>query len=204
VVRLARLAAARGGTVVAADVEQDELLARDRGTTSAVARMLASGTDVVSTPETQPRRWFPDAQLTFMEMAREDDQKSRMTSTRSTRVSRVVKAPRERVYSALVHADALAKWRFPTGKDSDRTDTYTGRFVELVPNERVVEIDEFETDDPSLQGEMRMTISLKDVADGTEVVGLHEGIPRGVALADNELGWQSALSRLAALVEHRQ
>ncbi len=70
-----------------------------------------------------------------------------------------------------------------------------------VPNERVVEIDEFETDDPSLQGEMRMTISLEDVADGTEVVGLHDGIPPGVALADNELGWQSAFSRLAALVE---
>jgi Activator of Hsp90 ATPase homolog 1-like protein len=46
-----------------------------------------------------------------------------------------------------------------------------------------------------------MTISLEDVADGTAVVGLHEGIPPGIDLADNELGWQSALSRLAALVE---
>jgi uncharacterized protein YndB with AHSA1/START domain len=152
-----------------------------------------------------------------------------MTLRRSTRVSRVVKASRERVYSALVDADEVARWRFPTGmsivvdqfepreggqlrvsltyassgvgKTKDKTDTYTGRFVELVPNERVVEINEFETDDPALQGEMRMTISLEDVADGTEVVGLHEGIPPGVALADNELGWQSALSRLAALVE---
>jgi hypothetical protein len=44
------------------------------------------------------------------------------------------------------------------GKSKDRTDTYAGRFVELVPDERVVEIDEFETEDPSLQGEMRMTI----------------------------------------------
>lgn len=59
VVRLARLAATRGGTVAAADVEQDELLARNRGTTSAAARMLASGTDVVSAPETQPGRWSP-------------------------------------------------------------------------------------------------------------------------------------------------
>jgi hypothetical protein len=65
VARLARLAAARGGTVVAADVELDELLALDRGTTSAAARMLASGTDVVSTPETDSGRWFPYAQLTF-------------------------------------------------------------------------------------------------------------------------------------------
>ena len=72
VVRLARLAAARGGTVAAADVEHDELLARDPGTTSAAARMLAGGTDVLSTPETEPGRWFPYAQLTFTQMARED------------------------------------------------------------------------------------------------------------------------------------
>jgi hypothetical protein len=71
VVRLARLAAVRGGTVAAADVEQDELLARDRATTSAAARMLASGTDVVSMPETQPGRWFPYARLTFTRMSSE-------------------------------------------------------------------------------------------------------------------------------------
>ena len=72
VVRLARLAAARGGTVAAADVEHDELLARDPGTTSAAARMLAGGTDVLSTPETEPGRWFPYAQLTFTQMAHGD------------------------------------------------------------------------------------------------------------------------------------
>jgi hypothetical protein len=69
VVRLARLAAARGGTVAAADVEQDELLARDRGTTSAAARMLASGTEVVSSPVTDPERWFPYANLTFTRLS---------------------------------------------------------------------------------------------------------------------------------------
>jgi hypothetical protein len=69
VVRLARLAAAQGGTLAAADVEQDDLLARDRGTTSAAARMLASGTDVVSTPVTEAEQWFPYAQLTFPRMS---------------------------------------------------------------------------------------------------------------------------------------
>ena len=113
---------------------------------------------------------------------------SGMTSRRSTRVSRVVKASRERVYRRS-DADEVARWRFRPGcrswwisssparvgrfvcrlptrrpvsaRRKNRTDTYTGRFVELVPNELVVEIDEFETDDPSLQGEMRMTISLR-------------------------------------------
>ena len=69
---LARLVAMRGGTVAGAEFEQDELLARHRGTTSVAARLVASGTDVVSTPETEPGRWLPYAQLTFTQMAHGD------------------------------------------------------------------------------------------------------------------------------------
>jgi uncharacterized protein YndB with AHSA1/START domain len=87
------------------------------------------------------------------------------------------------------------------GKTSERTDTYTGSFVELVPDECVVEVDEFVTSDDAMRGEMRATITLTDVETGTEVVGLHEGIPPGVSLEDNEAGWASAFARLAALVE---
>ena len=35
------------------------------------------------------------------------------------------------------------------GKTHGRTDSYRGRFVRLVPNELVVEADEFEADDPA-------------------------------------------------------
>ena len=63
------------------------------------------------------------------------------------------------------------------------------------------ELDVFETADPAMQGEMRVTISLLDVPGGTEVIGMHEGLPPGVALADNELGWRLAFGKLAALVE---
>jgi uncharacterized protein YndB with AHSA1/START domain len=88
-----------------------------------------------------------------------------------------------------------------TGKTSGRTDTYRGRFVELVPDERVVEVDEFETADPALRGEMTSTIELRDADGGTELVAVHEGLPPGVAPADNEAGWREALDRLAALLE---
>jgi uncharacterized protein YndB with AHSA1/START domain len=88
-----------------------------------------------------------------------------------------------------------------TGKTTSQTDTYRGRFVEIVPGERVVEIDEFETADPALQGEMRIAILLEDApGGGTDVTGVHEGLPPGVSLAENEAGWESALARLAALV----
>src|SRR5437588_227357 len=87
------------------------------------------------------------------------------------------------------------------GKTTAHTDTYRGRFVELVPNERVVEVDEFETTDPSLRGEMKVTITLVDADGGTDVLGMHEGLPPGVSIADNQTGWESALARLAELVE---
>ena len=88
-----------------------------------------------------------------------------------------------------------------SGKSRGRTDTYHGRFVRLVPDELVVEVDEFETADPALQGEMTITISLCDAEGGTELEAVHDGLPSGVRPADNELGWRESLARLAAQVE---
>jgi uncharacterized protein YndB with AHSA1/START domain len=87
------------------------------------------------------------------------------------------------------------------GKTVARTDTYHGRFVKLVPNEQVVEVDEFETANPALQGEMTSTITLSDSDGGTNVEPVHDGLPPGVAPADNELGWRLALAKLAKLLE---
>jgi uncharacterized protein YndB with AHSA1/START domain len=73
--------------------------------------------------------------------------------------------------------------------------------VKLVPNELVVEVDEFEMTDPALRGEMTITIMLVDADGGTDLVAAHDGLPRGVSTADNEAGWREALARLAALVD---
>jgi uncharacterized protein YndB with AHSA1/START domain len=148
----------------------------------------------------------------------------------STRVVRQVNAPRGEVYRALVDAEAIARWMVPpgmtsrvhafaarkggafrislsydeptgTGKTTAQTDTYHGRFVELVPDERVVEVVEFETADPSMRGEMTITITLADAGGGTELVAVHDGLPPGLSPADNEEGWRQSLAKLAALVE---
>ncbi|WP_232487665.1 SRPBCC domain-containing protein, partial [Burkholderia ubonensis] len=71
----------------------------------------------------------------------------------------------------------------------------------LVPNELVVEIDAFETDDPALRGAMTITITLSDDAGATRIDAVHDGLPPGVPAADNETGWRMALAKLAALVE---
>ena len=89
------------------------------------------------------------------------------------------------------------------GKTTAHTDTYHGRFVRLVPNEQIVEVVEFETADPALQGEMTITIDLADTEGGTEVLAVHDGLPRGLSPADNETGWRMSLAKLAALVEGR-
>ena len=148
----------------------------------------------------------------------------------STRISRHIDAPRAAVYRALLDPDAIPKWKVPdgmtchvhefeareggsirvsltydeptgTGKTTSHSDTYHGRFVKLVPNEQVVEVDEFETTDPALQGEMTITITLADADGGTDLLAVHAGLPRAVSAADNETGWQMALAKLAALVE---
>jgi uncharacterized protein YndB with AHSA1/START domain len=87
------------------------------------------------------------------------------------------------------------------GKSSDDTDTFTGKFVELRPNERIVQVFEFESEEPEFAGVMRMTWSLKDVDGGTEVSVLCEDIPSGIRLEDNELGSRQSLHKLAAFVE---
>jgi uncharacterized protein YndB with AHSA1/START domain len=88
-----------------------------------------------------------------------------------------------------------------TGKTTAHTDTYHGHFARLVPNEQVVEVLEFETADPALRGEMTMTTTLVDAPGGTDVLVVHEGIPRGVPVTDNEAGTRMALDHLAALIE---
>src|SRR5437879_6578387 len=133
----------------------------------------------------------------------------------STRISCRMNAPRAIVYRALVDARAVATWMVPAGmtsrvhafdpreggsfrisltydaptavgKTTAHTDTYHGRFVKLVPNELVVEVVEFETDDPALRGKMTITIALVDARDGTDLLAVHDGLPRGLSPADNE------------------
>jgi uncharacterized protein YndB with AHSA1/START domain len=149
----------------------------------------------------------------------------------TTRLSRHIRAPRSLVYRALLDADAVQQWMVPdgmtshihefdgreggtfrisltydlptdTGKTTAQTDTFHGRFVELVPDSKVVQVVEFETEDPALQGEMTITYRLADADDGgTELTGVHEDLPPGVAPADNELGTSMSIGKLAALVE---
>lgn len=148
----------------------------------------------------------------------------------TTEVSRLIRAPRSLVYGALLDPDAVRRWMVPdgmtseihgfepreggtfrisltyelpttAGKTTSQTDSFHGRFAELVPETRVVQVVEFETEDPAMRGEMRITYVLADAVDGTRVTGLHENLPPGLDPAANEMGWSMSLGKLADLVE---
>jgi Activator of Hsp90 ATPase homolog 1-like protein len=108
-----------------------------------------------------------------------------------------VRRPRRWLVPDLAH---VRRAQTGTGKTTAHTDTYHGRFVELVTNEQVVELVEFETTNPALR-EMTITTTLVDADGGTDVLVVYEGLPRGVPTADNETGTRMALAKLAALVE---
>jgi RNA polymerase sigma factor (sigma-70 family) len=102
------------------------------------------------------------------------------------------KARRNRRRALPVSEPLAPATPFEAATEHERDQLVAGALVEVV---------EFETTDPALRGEMTITITLADADGGTDLVAVHEGLPPGVALADNELGWQLSLAKLAALVE---
>ncbi|WP_063022363.1 SRPBCC domain-containing protein [Nocardia niwae] len=141
-----------------------------------------------------------------------------------------VRAPRATVYRLLLDAESVRQWVGPDGKtgrvhefdpteggvfritliddESDDTgkttangDTYHGRFTRLIPDEQVVGIIEFETDDPTAIGKQTITYVLGDAGGGTDIVAMHEGLPDAITPEDNELGWRISLGKLAARAE---
>lgn len=87
------------------------------------------------------------------------------------------------------------------GKTSEHADVFTGRFLELVPNRRIVELMEFESDDPAFAGEMKVTTELVPVPDGTEVIISCENVPSGIGAEDHREGIASTLKNLAGFTE---
>jgi uncharacterized protein YndB with AHSA1/START domain len=87
------------------------------------------------------------------------------------------------------------------GKTSENTDVVRVRFLELSPDERIVQLVEFESEDPAFAGGMTMTWTLAEVPGGTEVTIRCENEPQGIRPEDHETGMRSSLANLAAFTE---
>lgn len=143
-----------------------------------------------------------------------------MTADRTIRLHRALPTRPEKVYKAFVDADAKARWLPPNGFTckvhsfdpkvggaykmsftnftTGASHSWTGKFLELVPGERVVYADTF--DDPNMPGEMVVTVTLKRVMVGTEIRIEQANVPAAIPLEACYLGWQESLEYLAKLV----
>jgi uncharacterized protein YndB with AHSA1/START domain len=142
-------------------------------------------------------------------------------SGNTVKLHRVLKTTPERVYKAFLDAGAMCKWLPPhgftgqvhhidarvggsykmsfTNFGTGQSHTFGGKYLELVPNERIVHTDQF--DDPNLPGSMKTTIVFKKVTMGTEVNITQEGVPEAIPLEACYLGWQESLALLTQLTE---
>jgi uncharacterized protein YndB with AHSA1/START domain len=139
----------------------------------------------------------------------------------TVKLHRVFTSKAESVYKAFIDPAAMCKWLPPNGFtgtvhemdarvggsykmsftnfSTGNGHTFGGEFVEMVPNEKLVYTDKF--DDPNLPGEMRTTVTVKQVAVGVELNVVQEGIPDAIPVEACYLGWQESLTLLKMLVE---
>lgn len=142
-------------------------------------------------------------------------------ATNTIRIHRVLRAAPDKVYRAFLDPEAMAKWLPPngfTGKvhqleakvggsyrmsftnfTTGQTHSFGGTYGELVPHERIRYSDKF--DDPSMPGEIQVSITLKKVSCGTELSIVQEGVPGVIPAELCYLGWQESLILLAKLIE---
>ncbi|HEU5157517.1 MAG TPA: SRPBCC family protein [Streptosporangiaceae bacterium] len=151
--------------------------------------------------------------------------------TRTDTASRVISAPAERVYAALIDPDALTVWLPPDGmtgrferfdarpggafrmiltyadasaaqgKATADSDVVDARFVDIVPGARVVLAVDFVSDDPAFAGTMTMAWEIAMAAAGTRVEMRADDVPAGIRPEDHAAGLASSLANLAAYVE---
>ena len=145
--------------------------------------------------------------------------------------SRVMYAPPAQVYAALLDRESLMAWlpldgmsaRFEhfdprpggsyrlvltyddasgaSGKATPDSDIVEARYIEIVPDARVVQAVDFVSDDPALAGTMMMTWTITAVDGDTRVNVVAQDVPDGISAEDHAAGLAAALTNLAAFVE---
>ena len=149
----------------------------------------------------------------------------------SSRNSKLIKAPVEKVFDAFANPESLEQWQAPdgmtgkvhrfdfrpgggyemslyykaeekaTGKTADYEDRFTARFAEIIPNKKIGQIINFDSEDEGFKGEMILNILFEPKDTGTLVTFAFDNIPPGIKAEDNEEGTRQSLEKLARFVE---
>lgn len=145
----------------------------------------------------------------------------------SLRIRRVIRAPREKVYNAFLDRASLNRWYHPgpmttevhelepreggafrismvaTEGEMAGTHTCAGRFLELRPNQRIVQTFAWEGEGAAMTGpDSRIIVTFEDApGGGTEVTLVHEGLPGRESVESHTHGWTGTLENLATAME---
>lgn len=139
--------------------------------------------------------------------------------------TRVIRAPRARVYEAWTNPEVLKQWfgsargycsapeidsrvggkyrfemtlREPSPESSLKGPAMYGHFTSVIPNERLV----FTWVSDLFPGEESLvTVSLKDVSEGTQLTLVHERFQTAASRDAHGQGWSGALPSIAKLLE---
>ncbi len=87
------------------------------------------------------------------------------------------------------------------GKASADSDIVEARYVDIVPEIRVVQAVDFISDDAAFAGTMTMTWEVTAVDGGTRVDITADDVPDGISAEDHAKGLASSLANLAEHVE---
>ena len=144
------------------------------------------------------------------------------TEESTLRLTRTLKAPREKVFEAFSTLDAMKEWFGPEGcallggeldftpggsyrlqvqTDSFGEVTLTGKYEEIVAPERLVYTWNWQGAEALEFGETRVTIELVDQGESTELKLTHEGFPAAEIRDNHDEGWSGTFDRLTKYVE---
>jgi uncharacterized protein YndB with AHSA1/START domain len=87
------------------------------------------------------------------------------------------------------------------GKTTEDADVVHGRFLELVPEQKIVQSVQFESEDPRFAGEMIMTWLFTPAPQGCDVQIIAENVPEGISPEDHRAAFAATLANLARVVE---
>jgi uncharacterized protein YndB with AHSA1/START domain len=139
-----------------------------------------------------------------------------MTDSLSLRISKVVNAPRSKVFAAFTTPAILAKWFAPGTRQAEAKE------LDVRPGGRYAIVMKGETDQPTAVGEYRevvngtklvftwgwdgdpsqptlVTVTFADKGKGTEVVLVHERFATTQSRDSHSEGWQSIFDKLSTI-----
>jgi uncharacterized protein YndB with AHSA1/START domain len=145
-----------------------------------------------------------------------------MTTKEKTRleISRVIEAPRDRVYAAWTDPEQLKQWFGPENvktrelvadarmggtfrwdiiNSEGEEMTMRGEFRELQPDKKIVFTWQWEDDEDWKNRTSIVTVDLYDRDGGTELRLTHEQLPNEESRDGHTRGWESALDKLERL-----